>query len=162
MKKLRQAGKAAKEATVYELREDSTDRSQRKGDLVCDDLLPSGKSTILDVGITYPLIDTNVNNKSTEERGYAANKYGDKKNKDYNEIIALANDVERKQAFMQHYGKLCSSAAASFDEHGHNDEASYYLSNDPVLLAAYDHFKNTLEAAWSSTTVDAEFTSCSR
>ena len=68
MKKLRQAGKAAKEATVYELREDSTDRSQRKGDLVCDDLLSSGKSTILDVGITYPLIDTNVNNKSTEER----------------------------------------------------------------------------------------------
>ena len=31
--------------------------------------------------------DTNVNNKSTEERGYAANKYGDKKNKDYNAII---------------------------------------------------------------------------
>ena len=57
------------------------------GDLVCDDLLSSGKSTILDVGITYPLIDTNVNNKSTEERGYAANKYGDKKNKDYNAII---------------------------------------------------------------------------
>ena len=28
-----------------------------------------------------------VNNKSTEERGYAANKYGDKKNKDYNAII---------------------------------------------------------------------------
>ena len=50
-------------------------------------MLSSGKSTILDVGITYPLIDTNVNNKSTEERGYAANKYGDKKNKDYNAII---------------------------------------------------------------------------
>ena len=28
-----------------------------------------------------------MNNKSTEERGYAANKYEDKKNKDYNEII---------------------------------------------------------------------------
>ena len=82
--------------------------------------------------------------------------------KDYNEIIALANDVGRKQAFMQYYGELCSSAAASFDEHGHNDEASYYISNDPVLLAAYDHFKSTLEAAWSSTTVDAECTSCSR
>ena len=80
-------GKAAKEATVHELRAGTTDRSQRKGDLVCDDLLSSGKSTILDVGITYPLIDTNVNNKSTEERGYAANKYGDKKNKDYNAII---------------------------------------------------------------------------
>ena len=87
LKKLKQAGKAAKEATVHELRAGTADRSQRKGDLVCDDLLSSGKSTILDVGITYPLIDTNVNNKSTEERGYAANKYGDKKNKDYNEII---------------------------------------------------------------------------
>jgi hypothetical protein len=87
LKKLKQAGKAAKEATVHELRAGTTDRSQRKGDLVCDDLLSSGKSTILDVGITYPLIDTNVNNKSTEERGYAANKYGDKKNKDYNAII---------------------------------------------------------------------------
>ena len=31
LKKLRQAGKAAKEATVYELREDSTDRSPRCG-----------------------------------------------------------------------------------------------------------------------------------
>eukprot|EP01046_Picozoa_sp_COSAG06_P025041 COSAG06_NODE_2079_length_7643_cov_20.586957_8_plen_232_part_00 len=39
------------------------------------------------VGRRRALIDTNVNNKSTEERGYAANKYGDKKNKDYNEII---------------------------------------------------------------------------
>ena len=47
----------------------------------------AGKSTILDVGITYPLIDTYVNNKSTEERGFAANKYGAKKDKDYNAII---------------------------------------------------------------------------
>ena len=29
LKKLRQAGKTANEATIYELREDSTDRSQR-------------------------------------------------------------------------------------------------------------------------------------
>ena len=82
--------------------------------------------------------------------------------KDYNNIIELANDVGRKQAFMQYYGQLCSSAAASFDEHGHNNEASYYLSNDPVLFAVYDLFKGTLEAAWSSTTVDAESTSCCR
>ena len=87
LKKLKQAGKAAKEATVHELRAGTTDRSQRKGDLVCDDLLSSGKSTILDVGITYPLIDTNVNNKSTEERGCAANKYGAKKDLDYGRII---------------------------------------------------------------------------
>ena len=51
LKKLKQVGKAAKEATVHELRAGTTDRSQRKGDLVCDDLLSSGKSTILDVGI---------------------------------------------------------------------------------------------------------------
>ena len=30
---------------------------------------------------------TYVNNKSTEERGFAANKYGAKKDKDYNAII---------------------------------------------------------------------------
>ena len=29
-----------------------------KGDLVRDDLLPSGKNTILDVSITRPLVDT--------------------------------------------------------------------------------------------------------
>jgi hypothetical protein len=43
--------------------------------------------TIADVGITYPLIDTYLTHKSTEERGFAANKYGAKKNKDYRAII---------------------------------------------------------------------------
>jgi hypothetical protein len=71
--------------------------------------------------------------------------------KDYHDIIALANDVGCKQAFMLYYGQICGSAAASFDAHGHDERC-----------AAYDHFKGTLEAAWSSTTVDADLTSCSR
>ena len=44
-----------------------------------------GVPTIADVGITYPLVDTYLTHKSTEERGFAPNKYGDKKNKDYSQ-----------------------------------------------------------------------------
>ena len=36
------------------------------------------------------------------------------------------------------------------------------FSRDLVLRAAHDHFQGTLEAAWSSTTVDADLKSCSR
>jgi hypothetical protein len=32
-----------------------------------------GRQTLLDVGITHPLIDTYITNKSTVERGFAAN-----------------------------------------------------------------------------------------
>ena len=46
-----------------------------KGDLVRDDLLPSGKNTILDVSITRPLVDT------------AASKYEAKKDMDYDAVI---------------------------------------------------------------------------
>ena len=42
-------------------------------------------------GITYPLIDTYITNKSTVERGFAANKYGSRKDKDYNAIISAKN-----------------------------------------------------------------------
>ena len=42
-----------------------------------------GNPTILDIGITHPLIDTNLNNKSTTERAFAANKYGDLKESGY-------------------------------------------------------------------------------
>ena len=48
------------------------------------------------MGITYPLIGTNVNNKSTEERGYAANKYGAKKDKDYNDMIIKTKSDRRR------------------------------------------------------------------
>ena len=41
--------------------------------------------------------------------------------KDYHDIIALANDVGRKQGFMLYYGQICGSAAASFDAHGHDE-----------------------------------------
>ena len=45
-----------------------------KGDLVRDDLLPSGENTILDVSITRPLVDT------------AASKYEAKKGMDYDAV----------------------------------------------------------------------------
>ena len=90
-RKLNEAGKHAKLSTVRELRADSTDRSQRKGDLTVSELSADGVPTIADVGITYPLIDTYLTHKSTEERGFAANKYGAKKNKDYRAIIKAKN-----------------------------------------------------------------------
>jgi hypothetical protein len=86
-RKLNEAGKHAKLSSVRELRADSTDRSQRKGDLTVSELSSDGVPTIADVGITYPLIDTYLTQKSTEERGFAANKYGSKKDKDYRAII---------------------------------------------------------------------------
>ena len=88
---LREAGKPTDTATVHELRASSTDRSQRKGDLTVDDLHADGRQTLLDVGIAHPLIDTRITNKSTVERGFAANAYGKRKNNDYNAIIQAKN-----------------------------------------------------------------------
>ena len=89
--KLREAGKAAKRATVRELRGSPSDRSQRKGDVQVDGLHADGRSTLLDLGIAHPLIDTRVNNKSTTERGFAANQYGARKTKDYGAIFKAKN-----------------------------------------------------------------------
>ena len=86
-RKLNEAGKHAKLATVHELRADSTDRSQRKGDLTVSELRADGLPTIADVGIAHPLNDTYLTKQSTEERAYAANKYGSKKDKGYNGTI---------------------------------------------------------------------------
>ena len=74
-------------STVHELRASSTDRSQRKGDITAKDLHEDGLPTILDVGITYPLVDTNITNKSTVERGFAANRYATRKNDNANATI---------------------------------------------------------------------------
>lgn len=86
-RKLTYAGIHAKLASVRELRGDSTDSSKRKADLECSNLNMDGNPTILDIGITHPLIDTNLNIKSTTERAFAANKYGDLKEKGYKKII---------------------------------------------------------------------------
>ena len=48
-RKLNEAGKHAKLSTVRELRADSTDRSQRKGDLTVSELSADGVPTIADV-----------------------------------------------------------------------------------------------------------------
>ena len=86
-KKLSYAGIHCKLASVRDLRGDSTDFSQKKADLECSNLSTDGNPTILDIGITHPLIDTNLNNKSTTERAFAANKYGDLKERGYNKTI---------------------------------------------------------------------------
>ena len=91
LRKLREAGKPTKPASVCELRASSSDRSQRKGDLLVDNMHTDGRQTLLDVGIAHPLIDTRITNKSTVERGFAANAYGSRKNKDYNAIIKAKN-----------------------------------------------------------------------
>ena len=41
----------------------------------------------MDIGITHLLIDTNLNNKSTTEQAFAANKYGDLRERGYNKTI---------------------------------------------------------------------------
>ena len=92
MRKLREAGKPTKPATVHELRASSSDRSLRKGDLTVDELATDGRQTLLDVGIAHPLVDTYLNNnKSTVERGFAANVYGARKVRDYATIFASKN-----------------------------------------------------------------------
>ena len=58
MRKLREAGKPTKPATVHELRASSSDRSLRKGDRTVDELATDGRQTLLDVGIAHPLVDT--------------------------------------------------------------------------------------------------------
>ena len=87
-RKLQAGGITVSKATVHELRGDSSeDRSQKKADLRCDGLSREGKMSILDVGITHPLIDTNLTLKSTVERGFAANQYGAKKERGYKKVM---------------------------------------------------------------------------
>ena len=104
-----EAGKPTELATVRELRASSTDRSRRKGDLKVDELNADGRQTILDVGITYPLIDTYLTNKSTVERGFAANAYGNRKDKDYATIIKSKNlDLHYKSVTFGTFGSFGS------------------------------------------------------
>ena len=51
-RKLNEAGKHAKLSSVRELRADSTDRSQRKGDLTVSELSSDGVPTIADSGVS--------------------------------------------------------------------------------------------------------------
>ena len=48
----------------------------------------AGRKCIVDVGITFPLTNTNVKSiKSVEERGYAANRCAKVKNGKYSKIV---------------------------------------------------------------------------
>ena len=109
-RKLGEAAKPARLASVYELRAGSTDRSQDKADLVVSHLTEDGTPTLLDVGITYPLIDTYLkNSKSTEKRAFAADTYAQKKKNRYAKIIA-----EKGLDF--HYRSFCLDTLGAFGE----------------------------------------------
>ena len=53
------------------LRASSADTSQKKADLQCTNLSSDGKVTLLDLGITHPLIDTNISIKLSRQRSGA-------------------------------------------------------------------------------------------
>ena len=59
---------------------------------------PNGMRTIVDVGIAHPLVGTYVTMQSSEERGFAANKYAARKDKDYNAIIQKKKDLDNKNS----------------------------------------------------------------
>ena len=91
--------------------------SQRKGDLTVSELRADGLPTIADVGIAHPLNDTYLTKQSTEERAFAANKYGSKKDKAYNGTIK-AKDLPYG------YMSLTFGTFGSFGELGQSPEAS--------------------------------------
>ena len=72
-----------------------------------DNLDTDGRQTLLDVGITHPLIDTHITNKSTVERGFAANAYAARKDKSYNAIIKANNlDLHYKSVTFGTFGSF--------------------------------------------------------
>ena len=61
----------------------------------------------------YPLIDTYITNKSTVERGFAANKYGNRKDKNYNDIISAKNlDLHYQSVTFGTFGSFGASTYA--------------------------------------------------
>ena len=97
---------------MHELRASSSDRSQKKGDLLLNEPLVrgNGEEALIDVGITHPLIDTYLNNKSKGERGFAANKYAARKDKAYNEIFKKKNlKIDYHSFTMDTYGGFGTS-----------------------------------------------------
>ena len=61
----------------------------------------------MDAGITYPLIDTYLTNKSTVERGFAANAYGNRKDKDSKfRLILIESRIHRLARYYRTARKL--------------------------------------------------------
>ena len=72
---------------MHELRTANDPRSQKQADLLTSGLAANGNETLLDVGRTHPLIDTNLTNQSLGNRAYAADKYAESKDRRYRRII---------------------------------------------------------------------------
>ena len=74
-------------ASVHELRSTNDPHSMKQADLLTSGLSANGNDTLLDIGRTHPLIDTNLNDQSLGNRAYAADKYAASKDRRYRRII---------------------------------------------------------------------------
>ena len=106
---LNRADLRTKLASVHELRTANDPRSQKQADLLTSGLAANGNETLLDVGRTHPLIDTNLTNQSLGNRAYAADKYAESKDRRYRRII---NDNNLPYG----YKSLCMDTFGAFGE----------------------------------------------
>jgi hypothetical protein len=147
-RKMRRAGKHCRNASVDELRASRSDKSQKQGDLVSDNLAPCGTSTIVDLGIPHPLCGTYLSNKSRTERAHAANRYGKSKRTGYEKVIEEKSlsylyrsfTIETFGAFGEEAWRLINECCGR--DHPHAcDDANIWRRPDPkkdfVLAVAF-------------------------
>ena len=79
----------------------------KQADLLTSGLSANGNDTLLDIGRTHPLIDTNLNDQSLGNRAYAADKYAASKDRRYRRII---NDNNLPYG----YKSLCMDTLGAF------------------------------------------------
>ena len=94
-------------ASVHELRSTNDPHSLKQADLLTSGLSANGNDTLLDIGRTHPLIDTNLNDQSLGNRAYAADKYAASKDRRYRRII---NDNNLPYG----YKSLCMDTLGAF------------------------------------------------
>ena len=88
---LNRADLPTKLASVHELRSANDPHSMKQADLLTSGLSANGNDTLLDIGRTHPLIDTNLTDQSLGNRAYAADKYAASKDRRYRRIINANN-----------------------------------------------------------------------
>ena len=76
---------------MHELRSANDPHSLKQADLITSGLSANGNDTLLDIGRTHPLIDTNLSDQSLGNRAYAADKYAASKDRRYRRIINANN-----------------------------------------------------------------------
>ena len=109
-KLLHTAGLVVEQASVRELRRDSTDPSRKQADLLVRGLHGATQETLLDIGITHSTIDTYLNNQSMWKHGDAANHYARRKERQYSRLIAANNlDYDYYSFGLESYGAFGTS-----------------------------------------------------